>query len=112
MTNQLLNLVYILGGVCTFSGIILQFAEWQYAPFVFSAGALLLVFSQVVYSLQSKNDDKRIQRLRRLQFLASLLLVMAAYLMFNNVDLWLIAVLIYGLITVFLAFRDKKPAKQ
>jgi hypothetical protein len=107
MTNRLLKLSYIFGGLFTLSGIVLQLLGKVPAPYIFTAGASLLVFVQVKYSLQSREEDKRLQRLRRLQFLTSLLLIIAAYLMFVKVDLWIIAVLIYGLASIFLAFRDK-----
>ncbi|MDR0371527.1 MAG: hypothetical protein LBH80_06720 [Prevotellaceae bacterium] len=107
MTGQLLKLSHIAGGLFTLSGIVLQLLNNASAPYLFAAGALLLVFVQAKHSLQSRQDNKRLQRLRRLQFLTSLLLIVAAYLMFVKVDLWIIAVLIYGPTSVFLALRDK-----
>ncbi|MDR1585708.1 MAG: hypothetical protein LBS07_06020, partial [Prevotellaceae bacterium] len=91
------------------AGAVAALFEKEYAPYVFSFGAALIIFYQFMESLNiRKTGDFRLQRLRRIAFLSSTLLAAAAYLMFTGSNLWVAAALIYAVTTMFLSFRGEK----
>lgn len=106
MKNNLLKIGHLLGGLLTLSGVILQFLQYQYAQWIFIAGVVLLIIVQLLYMLQTKPDDIRKQRQVGLMFLSTILLGVGAYLMYIGNGYWIVTVLIYGVLSVFLALRS------
>ncbi len=88
------------------AGALLFTLDIPYAEYVFAAGAVLAIMQAFVYALQNKTDDRRIARLHRLNFVASLFLGVAAWLMFMHNTSWVPFVLIYALIVFFLSLRS------
>lgn len=107
MKEQQIQITYILGGSITLFGAIAQFLKYTFAPYVFAVGATLLIIYQLKVALDNRKSDMRIQRLSRMNFLASLLLAIATYLMFENSNLWVVGVLIYALVSLFISFRGE-----
>ena len=106
--NQVhLKYFQIAGGLLILTGAALQVFEFNFAKYVFSAGALILILLQMFFVLKSNKEDKRIKRLNRLLFLVTATLGVAAYLMFTGANSWVVMVLLYAVLTVFLSFRGK-----
>lgn len=97
----------ISGGLATIAGAVSQLLNLSYAPYIFAFGAVLLILNQLIVVVEDKDGDFRTKRLARLSLLASLLLGLAAYLMFTESNSWVVAVLMYALISIFLSFRGK-----
>ena len=103
--KQHAQILFIIAGTVTILGAFAKLFDVFYAPYIFSVGAGLLIFIQGKNAFYSQTTDKRILRLARNGFLTSLMLGLAAYLMFTNSNSWVIPILIYALSSFFLSFR-------
>ena len=109
MNEQLSKTLLFVGGVAVLAGSAAKILRQDRAVYIFAFGAALIIFYQFMESLKvRKIDDNRLQRLRRIAFLSSTLLAPAVYLMFTNSNLWVLAVLIYAVTTLFLSFRGSE----
>ncbi|MCE5332118.1 MAG: hypothetical protein LLF95_08245 [Bacteroidales bacterium] len=107
MSDKNSRLFVIIGGTITIVGAVAQLFDFGAAPFIFSAGALVMIVLQLIQALNDKSDDLRQKRLSRLAFMVSLFLGLAAYLMFTHSNLWVVAILVYAFTTLFLSFRTR-----
>lgn len=96
----------ILGSVAVVAGSLFHFFEFPAGKFIFGAGALILIVQQLLLMLNSPVQGFREQRLQRMNFMVSLVLALAVYSMVEGTTLWIAAVLIYALVTLFLSFRS------
>lgn len=108
MNKYIVKTVHLVGGMLTLTGALLYFFELGIARYLFAFGVIALIGVQVVYLVQTKQENVRTQRMMRLMLVAVLLLGFGAYLMFVNDERWVILMLIYVLISVFLALRAEK----
>ncbi len=106
MSSGLIKILHAAGGLLVLSGAAFQFFEFDFARYVFAAGTVVLLAVQSIYLMQAKNENIRTQRIVRMMFFATLLLGLGVYLMFTGDDRWVILVLIYALVSVFLAWRS------
>lgn len=90
------------------AGAVLFMFDVDYAEYIFAAGAVLAIVQSFVYAIQNKTDDKRVARLHRLNFVATLFLGVAAWLMFMHNTSWVPFVLIYAVVVFFFSFRGNK----
>ena len=88
-------------------GAMLFTFDVKYSEYVFAAGAVMAIFQSFMYAIENKTDDRRIARLHRLNFIATLFLGVAAWMMFIKSSSWVPFVLIYALIVFYLSFRGK-----
>ena len=102
------QILFITAGTIIILGAFAKLFDIAYAPYIFSVGAAFLIFIQGKNAYDSKNLDSRQQRLTRIGLLTSLMLGIAAYLMFNNSNSWVVCVLIYALSSFFLSFRGNE----
>lgn len=108
MRNKTLHTVLIsLFAVLLVVGAALFVFDVQYSEYVFAAGAVLAIVQAFLYALQNRTDERRTARLHRLNFIASLFLGVAAWLMFKHNTSWVPFTLIYALVVFFLSFRGK-----
>lgn len=107
MSKQPSQILFIGGGTFTIIGAVAQLFDIPIAPFIFSFGVILVLYFQFMHAWNTREADIRKQRLGRIGFLSSLLLALAAYFMFTNSNLWVIAVLIYALSSFSLSFRGE-----
>lgn len=105
MNSGLIKIAHGLGGVLVVAGALFQFFDFGFANYIFGAGALMLIIVQAIYLSQVRNEDIRTQRIVRLMFLFTFLLGFGTYLMFTGDDRWVILLLIYAVVSVFLAWR-------
>jgi len=108
MQKQLSQTLYLIGGSLAIFGAIAQLLEKSYAPYFFSAGAIILLILQVFYVFAMKSESTRQQRLARMGLFSTLLLGLSAYFMFVHSNSWVVALLIYALTTLFFSFRTEK----
>ncbi len=107
MTKQTSQILFFTGGILTILGSVAQLFDFKSAPWVFSAGSILLIYVHLMNYLGQKKADLRQQRLTRIGFTSSLLLLLGGYFMFTGSNLWVIAVLIYALSSLYLSFRTE-----
>ena len=107
MNNQKSRIIFLCGGVLTIVGALMQMFDHQFAPYVFSVGAAIIIYVQLIQYFDRPADDNRQQRLIRTSLYASLLLALAAYFMFVGSNSWVVAVLIYSLSSLIVTFRGK-----
>lgn len=100
-----LSLLYLTGFVIVIVASLAHFFRYEPAKYIFSAGAIMLIAERVIVMFRSAENDFRSQRLQRMQLMLSLVLALAAWSMFEGTTLWVAAVLIYALVTLFLSFR-------
>lgn len=108
MTKQQLYLSQLIGSILVIIGSAFRFLALTsiIVPITFSIGALLLIVVYYIQYHKLKGVNQRTVRLYRLMFFISLLLALAAYLMFVKDERWIVLVLIYAITSIFLSFRD------
>lgn len=106
MNSGLVKIAHGLGGVLVLIGAALYFFEFDFAKYVFAVGAGILILVNGQYLMDARNENIRVQRIVRMMFLVTLMLGVGAYLMFVRDDRWVILVLLYAIVSVFLAWRS------
>ncbi len=99
------QILFIIAGTLTIFGAFGQLFNLALAPYLFSLGSGLLIYVQGRIAYDLKTSDARLRRLVRLGFLTSLMLAIAAYLMFTGSNSWVVLVLMYAASSFFLSFR-------
>jgi hypothetical protein len=102
---NVLSLIYVIGFAIVIVASLAHFFRFDPAKYFFSAGAILLIAERLIVMFRAADIDFRKQRLQRMQLMLSLVLALAAWSMFEGTTLWIAAVLIYALVTLFLSFR-------
>ena len=103
--KQQSQILFIIAGTITILGAFARLFDIKYAPYIFSVGAILLIFIQGKNAYETKTEDKSQKRLARLGFLTSLMLGVACYFMFTGSNSWVVMVLIYALSSFYQSFR-------
>ena len=107
MTKQTSQILFFTGGILTILGSAAQLFDFKSAPWIFSVGAILMIYLQFV-NVMNKKDSVLIQkRIARFGFISSLLLGLSSYFMFSGSNLWVISVLIYALSSLYFSFRSE-----
>ncbi|MCE1154672.1 MAG: hypothetical protein LWW91_00880 [Bacteroidales bacterium] len=96
----------VAGSAALVAGSLFHFFDRPYGMYVFGAGALILILFQLILLLRNPAQGFREQRIQRMNFMVSLVLALAVYSMVDGTTLWIAAVLIYALVTLFLSFRS------
>lgn len=107
MSSKNFQFLYISAIVLTLAGAVLHLVLVRFSTYIFSAGALLLIILHLINVFKTKTEDKQQERLTRIGLIASLFLALAAYFMFKDSNSWVVAVLLYALITFYISFRTK-----
>ncbi len=112
--NKLHTYLIATYGIMLVVGAMLFLFDIPYSEGIFAAGAVLAIIQTFLYAMQHKEEktgdikvDIQQARLHRLQFVASLFLGIAAWLMFMDNTSWIAPVMIYVVITLYLSFRVK-----
>ena len=74
------TVVQVVGAVLLLVGAMLQITRWELSPILYTIGAVMFAYVQVMSRYEGKNLI--IRRLRRQQILGAVLLVFAGVLMF------------------------------
>lgn len=106
MNKKYFSLFSTIGLSAIILGTITQIIDLAPAIYIFSFGALVIIVTQLLVALDKQTDNYK-QRLARISFISSLFLGLASYFMYMHSNSWVVAVLIYALITLYLSFRNK-----
>ena len=93
-----------VGAVLLLVGAMLQITRWELSPIIYTIGAVMFAYVQVMSRYEGKNLI--IRRLRRQQILASVLFVFTGVLMFvTKHNEWILCLTIAAVLELYTAFR-------
>ena len=92
------------GAVLLLVGAMLQITRWELSPILYTIGAVMFAYVQVMSRYEGKNLI--IRRLRRPQILGAVLLVFAGVLMFvTKHNEWVLCLTVAAILELYTAFR-------
>lgn len=92
------------GAILLLLGAMLQITRWELSPVIYTIGAVLFAYVQVMDGYQGQNLI--IRRLRRQQILGAVLLVFTGVLMFvMKRNEWIVCLTIAAILELYTAFR-------
>ena len=103
--NKTYSLIQMAGAVLLLAGAMLQITRWELSPYIYTLGAALFAYVQVV---MGRYDGKNliIRRLRRQQIIGAMLLVFAGVLMFTSKrNEWIVCLTIAAVLQLYTAYR-------
>ena len=102
--NKAYQLIQVVGAVLLLVGAMLQITRWELSPYLYTIGAVLFAYVQVMSRYEGKNLI--IRRLRRQQILGAVLLVFAGVLMFvTRHNEWVLCLSAAAVIQLYTAYR-------
>ena len=102
--NKAYQLSQVVGAVLLLVGAMLQITRWELSPYLYTIGAVLFAYVQVMSRYEGKNLI--IRRLRRQQILGAVLLVFAGVLMFvTKHNEWVLSLTIAAILELYTAYR-------
>lgn len=98
------NLIAMAGAVLLLVGAVLQITRMEFAPYIYTLGAVMFGYVQVMSRYEGKNII--IKRLRRQQVAGAVLLVFAGVLMFTmKRNEWVACLTCAAVLELYTAFR-------
>lgn len=98
------QIIYWTGGILLLIGAVVFVTGWTGAPYVYLAGALMFASMQVTE--RYADDNFVVRRLRRQQWIAAFLLVLAGVLMIVlRHNEWVVCLLVAAIIELYTSFR-------
>ena len=102
--SKIYQIVQGVGAVLLLVGAMLQITRWELSPILYTIGAVMFAYVQVMTRYEGKNLI--IRRLRRQQILAAVLLVFAGVLMFvTKHNEWVLCLTVAAILELYTAFR-------
>lgn len=102
--NKAYQLIQVVGAVLLLVGAMLQITRWELSPYLYTIGAVLFAYVQVMSRYEGKNLI--IRRLRRQQILGAVLLVFTGVLMFvTKHNEWVLSLTIAAILELYTAYR-------
>ena len=102
--SKFYQIIQGVGAVLLLVGAMLQITRWELSPIIYTLGAVMFVYVQVMSRYEGKNLIVR--RLRRQQILGAVLLVFAGVLMFvTKHNEWVLCLTIAAVLELYTAFR-------
>ena len=96
--------IQVVGAVLLLVGAMLQITRWELSPYIYTLGAVMFAYVQVMSRYEGKNLVVR--RLRRQQIIGASLLVFAGVLMFVTChNEWVLCLSAAAVIQLYTAFR-------
>ena len=96
--------IQVVGAVLLLVGAMLQITRWELSPYIYTLGAVMFAYVQVMSRYEGKNLVVR--RLRRQQIIGASLLVFAGVLMFvTRHNEWVLCLSVAAVIQLYTAFR-------
>jgi len=94
----------MVGAVLLLVGAVLQITRWELSPYLYTLGAVLFAYVQVMCRYEGKTLIVR--RLRRQQIIGAVLLVFAGVLMFTSKrNEWIVCLTIAAVLELYTAWR-------
>ena len=98
------TVVQVVGAVLLLVGAMLQITRWELSPYIYTVGAVMFAYVQVMSRYEGQNLIVR--RLRRQQVLGAVLLVFAGVLMFvTRHNEWVLCLSAAAVLQLYTAFR-------
>ena len=102
--SKIYQIIQGVGAVLLLVGAMLQITRWELSPIIYTLGAVMFAYVQVMSRYEGKNLIVR--RLRRQQILASVLFVFTGVLMFvTKHNEWIVCLTIAAVLELYTAFR-------
>lgn len=102
--SKIYQIVQGVGAVLLLVGAMLQITRWELSPILYTIGAVMFAYVQVMSRYEGKNLIVR--RLRRQQILGAVLLVSAGVLMFvTKHNEWVLCLTVAAILELYTAFR-------
>jgi len=102
--NKISQVVLWVGSVLLLVGAMLQVTRWEFSPVLYTVGAVMFAYVQVMSRYDGKNLILR--RLRRQQILGAVLMVLAGVLMFvTKHNEWVLCLTVAAILELYTAFR-------
>lgn len=102
--SKIYQIVQGVGAVLLLVGAMLQITRWELSPILYTIGAVMFAYVQVMTRYEGKNLIVR--RLRRQQILGAVLLVFAGVLMFvTKHNEWVLCLTVAAVLELYTAFR-------
>ena len=102
--SKIYQIVQGVGAVLLLVGAMLQITRWELSPIIYTIGAVMFAYVQVMTRYEGKNLIVR--RLRRQQILGAVLLVFAGVLMFvTKHNEWVLCLTVAAILELYTAFR-------
>lgn len=94
----------VVGAVLLLVGAMLQITRWELSPYIYTVGAVMFAYVQVMSRYEGQNLIVR--RLRRQQVLGAVLLVFTGVLMFvTRHNEWVLCLSAAAVLQLYTAFR-------
>ena len=103
--NKTYSYIQMIGALLVLIGAMLQITRWELSPYIYTVGAVLFAYVQV---MMGRYDGKNliIRRLRRQQIIGAILLVFAGVLMFTSKrNEWIVCLTIAAVLQLYTAYR-------
>ena len=98
------TIIQMIGAVLLLVGAMLQITRWELSPYIYTLGALMFAYVQVMSHYEGKNLIVR--RLRRQQILGAMLLVLTGVLMFfTRHNEWILCLTVAAVLQLYTAYR-------
>ena len=102
--SKIYQIVQGVGAVLLLVGAMSQITRWELSPIIYTIGAVMFAYVQVMSRYEGKNLI--IRRLRRQQILGAVLLVFAGVLMFvTKHNEWVLCLTVAAILELYTAFR-------
>ena len=102
--SKIYQIVQGVGAVLLLVGAILQITRWELSPILYTIGAVMFAYVQIMTRYEGQNLI--IRRLRRQQILGAVLLVFAGILMFvTKHNEWVLCLTVAAILELYTAFR-------
>lgn len=106
------NVISMVGAALLLIGAILQITRWELAPYLYTLGAVMFGYVQV---MGNRYDGKNfiIKRLRKQQIFGAIALVFTGVLMFTmKHNEWVVCLSIAAVLELYTAFRIPKELEK
>ncbi len=103
--NKTYSYIQMIGALLVLVGAMLQITRWELSPYIYTVGAVLFAYVQVMMG-RYEGKNLIIRRLRRQQIIGAILLVFAGVLMFTSKrNEWIVCLTIAAVLQLYTAYR-------
>ena len=103
--NKIYSYIQMIGALLVLVGAMLQITRWELSPYIYTVGAVLFAYVQVMMG-RYEGKNLIIRRLRRQQIIGAALLVFAGVLMFTSKrNEWIVCLTIAAVLQLYTAYR-------
>lgn len=105
------SVIFVTGAVFLLAGAAVYITGWRFAPYLYSAGAVMFAAVQLMNGYAGKNIV--IRRLRRQQIFAAVLLMLTGLFMFTTRgNEWIVSLTIAAVLELYTSFRISREEEK